>query len=154
MGKNKFLIWFWIFADHWKKLGKDKNSRMYAVLSHIAFLPFTLIHMYSVSMTFITRFPPFSLLFTDKIFHYQNKYYKYARTIIENEMEKDNKPISIEQGDQDQYFYTLIGKFTKPNVDNPDKNILHAIEKSMALPSDTIFIRRDGENTIRFLIPK
>lgn len=105
-------------------------------------------------MTFLTRYYPFSLLFRERIFHYDNRYYKFARKIIEDEMKKDKKPILIDEGDQDGYFYTLIGKFTKAKVIDPDENILHTIESKLRLPKNSIFIRRDDAKTIRFLIPK
>lgn len=103
---------------------------------------------------YLSRYYPFSLLFREKMFHYDNQHIKSLLTLIETPHNAKNKPFIVESVEKDRYFYTFYGRFKKhtgDEIQNAFKK--HLAERLKTNPYD-IYINKQDTGSIRIRIPK
>lgn len=93
------------------------------------------VHLFARLMYRLTRFWPFSLVFTDRPFHYRNRYITQGRNVIYKECRKAGFDTELLFAQGDQYFFVYsMSIFTKKRKLLP---ILEKIKEPLAKVFDT-----------------
>lgn len=101
----------------------------------------------------ITKYFPFSLLYQDKLFHFQHRLLRKIIYKIEADLRKKKKPILFLTNSWDRYFLTINGQISK-NTKITDKELKTGIMRSLKLEDTDIFVRRRSSKIISLLIAR
>lgn len=105
------------------------------------------------TLSFLTRFFPFSLIGRNRSFHYKNRAIRKMMEVVGVTCRRAGKEFIVEAGERDGYFYNIKGYFSKTKKRIKDIVFIKAIEKQLNLPEDSVFIRGWKGKRLRFLIP-
>lgn len=104
---------------------------------------------------FLTRFWPFSLFWTDKMFHYRYRFYLKTLKIIEKEAERLKMQTSIVNTEEMANFICYHCKFSQNTFDNLNKDqlpFLSAIEKRLNFVPESIYLHDSKEPLTKLLL--
>ena len=124
-----------LFGIGEKKVVEEKKPETDYIFLTKLFLVLT----FTKSATFLTKYYPFSLLFQNKIFHYQ--YIKANRYIKDIRVKLNIYPLNI---DLDNHFFYLFYKY----------NELKLKKFENEYNNDNIFISKTENNLIKVAIPR
>lgn len=132
------------------KKASDKEIFSYEFKYCLAALFFALGNTYHEGITKITKYYPFSLLFRDRLYHYDNIKVRSLMIKLEEIAKNADIDILILRGNQENQmnvFYGLIDKRTE----NRDK-ICQLLEKTLQKEYGTVYVRDNGKE-VNILIP-
>jgi len=101
-------------------------------------------------MTWLTQYYPFSLLYRDRLFHYNNLRVNKLMLRMENVALKAGVEILILSGGTGEYMAEMIGHLDPKTKNRP--GIITILETAFQDKYGTIFVRDEGDN-VRILIP-
>ncbi len=105
------------------------------------------------TLSFLTRFFPFSLICQNRSFHYRNKDIRKLMGDVAVASRKAGHEFIVEAGLRDRYFYTIKGYFVRSKKRLNTSLIVKNIEEMLKLPESSVYARPWKENKKRFLIP-
>ena len=105
-------------------------------------------------LPFITRYYPFSDFWIDSLFHYNNRKELFVLKQITKTTFKIKKPFIVTNVICDSHFIIVIGQFIKTKKRFLKNKVINNIEDSLNLPKESIYIRKEGLDRLRLLIPR
>ncbi len=103
-------------------------------------------------MRFLTQYPPFSYFWKDRFFHYENNDIRESRKKINNIVKDFVRDFDIRIVDRDQYFLTIIGKFSYTNKKLRVKELQKIITER--LEKEDIFLRPLDKGFVKILVKR
>lgn len=128
----------------------DKELFWWAIKHYASVLYFVIMVLYLRFLTFATRYFPFSFLYKDKLFHYDNR---FIRKWVDK-IEKVDPRVIVLNGDRSGHYYELEMEFRKKII-NMDHE-LQTLEKLLQKKFNTqnIYVRKGEDEKGRILIPQ
>ena len=101
----------------------------------------------------LTKYYPFSLLYQDKLFHYQHQSLRKIIYKIEADLRKKKEPILFLTNTWDRYFLTINGRLPKKTKFTDDE-IKIEIMRSLKFDDNDVFVRRNNSGIVSVLIAR
>lgn len=145
---DKFFIHFTRLKDK-----KNNSSGLDMLIAVLLMIPAAIIVNSSKLIPIITRYYPFSLLFKNKMLHYNYRREKGLAVYLEKQMNRRKNPFYVNGLDYDRYFTTFHGYFLNKPGKMMEKLLAEIVEAKLHLEKGNVFVRDVDKNKVKILVP-
>lgn len=100
----------------------------------------------------LTMYYPFSVIWTDRWFHYNNRHASHFRHVFKTFSEANDRDYDISIIDNDQNFFRMHYIPDDKHSMHDDQLFLNKLESELKLPENTLYLRHEKSDLLRSIL--